>query len=185
MLPPKVFRMPSLAWRRWKWRVPRRGLSTRAESSGPNLSFHKVGQHSCKDLACTHVGCGWRSIMLYIITFRLLEESPLLLTLPLLTSDNNNPDSETGRANSHFGMMPQYCSHIVDTWADSNCIHQLMLTASLAPYPVEANLIFPSLLYCGIVILIIGGSGVLWTQSYLCKNLGIKEGEGEYSKGAY
>ena len=65
--------------------------------------------------------------------YRLVEKCPSHLTVPLLTSDNHNADSETGSANSHFGMMPQSCSHIVDTRADSSCIHQLMLTASLVP----------------------------------------------------
>jgi len=46
MLPPScrgVFLVPSLAWRKWKWRVTRRGLSTGVESSRPHLSFHRVG----------------------------------------------------------------------------------------------------------------------------------------------
>jgi len=122
--------------------------------------------------------------MLYIITFRLLEESPSHLTLPLLTSDNRNPDSETGRANSLFGMMPQFYSHIVDTWADSNCIHKLMLTASLVPLPCRSfcHCFIVELSYwlwieqlrnnCGEGV----GEGGIVKSKLVCKNLGVKEG---------
>ena len=128
MLPPScrgVFLVPSLAWRRWQWRVSKRGLRTRAENSRPHLSFHRVGQCSCKVLVLMSdvVETSW-----YV--FRLMEKGPSNLTVPLLTSGNHTSNSETGRANSLFRMIPQV---LLSPFGHQRClcINQLVLTASL------------------------------------------------------
>jgi len=128
MLPPSyrgVFLVPSLAWRRWQWRVWRRRLSTRVESSRTHLSFHRVGQCSCKVLVLmpdvVETSC---------CVFRLVEKGPSNLTLLLHTSGNHASDSETGRANSLFRMIPQVLLTPFG-YRSCLCINQLILTASL------------------------------------------------------
>jgi len=115
--------VPSLAWRRGKWRVSRGGLRTRAESSRPHLSFHRVSQCSCNILALMSdvVETSW-------CVFRLVEKGPSNLTLPLVTSGNHTFDSETGRANSLFRMIPRI---LLFGYRSCLCINQLVLTASL------------------------------------------------------
>jgi len=128
MLPPShrgVFLVSSLAWRKWKWRVSRRGLSTRVESSRTHLSFHRVGQCSCNILVLmsdvVETSC---------CVFRLVEKGPSNLMLSLFTSGNHTSNSETGRANSLFRMIPQVLLSPFG-YRSCLCINQLVLTASL------------------------------------------------------
>ena len=84
----------------------------RVESSRPHLSFHRVGQCSCNILVLMSdvVETSW-------CVFRLVEKGPSNLTLSLLTSGNHTFDSETGRANSMFRMIPQVLLSFFGYWS--------------------------------------------------------------------
>ena len=97
----------------------------RVESSRTYLSFHRVGQCSCKVLVLVSdvVETSW-------CVFRLVEKGPSNLTLSLLTSGNHTSNSETGRVNSLFRMIPQVLLSPFG-YRRCLCINQLVLTASL------------------------------------------------------
>jgi len=60
--------------------------------------------------------------------FRLVEKGPSNLTVPLLTSGNHISDSETGRANSLFRMIPQALLSPFG-YRSCLCINQLILAS--------------------------------------------------------